>query len=339
MYKPATIKDIAKALGLSTSTVSRALRDGYEISEETKKLVMDYAEKIHYRRNPVALSLKKGRSYSIGVVVCEVANNFFSQAINGIESIAYSKGYHVIITQSHDDYEREVVNIEHLANRSIDGLLISMSAETKDISHIKKLHEEGLPIVFFDRVLDEIKTHKVTADNVKAAFEATEFLIKKGYKKIAHVANAPNLSITRERLKGYENALSKHNMGFNPDYVQYCHHGGRDYNEVEQAVKVLLSLKDKPDAMFVASDRLSIGCLSALERMNMPAGQEIGVAGFTNSDVVNLLKPSFAFIRQPAFEMGRIATEMLIELIEAKRPVTIFEKRLLDIDLFESNKK
>src|SRR5215211_8404260 len=135
-FEAITIKDIARALGLSTSTVSRALRDSYEISPETKKLVLEYAEKINYRPNPIALSLKERRSRSIGVVVSEIANNFFSQAINGIESISYNRGYHVIITQAHESRDREIVNVQHLASRSVDGLLISVSSETNDISHL-----------------------------------------------------------------------------------------------------------------------------------------------------------------------------------------------------------
>src|ERR1700749_595708 len=135
MFESYTIKDIAKALGLSTSTVSRALRGSYEIGPETKKLVLEYAEKINYRPNPIALSLKERKSRSIGVIVCEIANDFFSQAINGIESIAYNRGYHVIITQSHESYEREVVNLNHLASRSVDGLLVSVSAETTNMDH------------------------------------------------------------------------------------------------------------------------------------------------------------------------------------------------------------
>src|SRR6201996_6003242 len=178
MYEAITIKDIAKALGLSTSTVSRALRGSYEISPETKKLVLEYAEQVNYRPNPIALSLKERRSRAIGVVVSEIANNFFSQAINGIESIAYNRGYHVIITQSHESFEREKVNVQHLASRSVDGLLISLSSETKDLSHIKYLHEKGLPIVFFDRVAADIETHKVVANNYQGAFDATEHLIK-----------------------------------------------------------------------------------------------------------------------------------------------------------------
>ena len=337
MYKPTTIKDIAKALGLSTSTVSRALRGGYEISEETKKLVSDFAKQINYKPNPIALSLKERRSYSIGVVVCEVANSFFSQAINGIESIAYNKGYHIIISQSHDSYEREVINIQHLANRSIDGLLISLSAETTNYNHIKELHANGLPIVFFDRVLEDIQTHKVISDNFQGAFAATELLIKGGHHKIAHLANAPHLSITKERLNGYQAALQKYGLGLNEDYVQYCYHGGRLQDEVEQAVQQFLNLSDKPDAIFVSSDRLSIGCLTALTKLNPLATQQISIAGFNNSEVVNLLKHSLSYVRQPAFEMGRIATELLIQLIEAKRPVTQFETRVLANELFVSD--
>jgi LacI family transcriptional regulator len=332
MFKPTTIKDIALALNISTSTVSRALRGGYEISEETKKKVLDYAEKINFTRNPIALSLKERRSYSIGIIVCEVANVFFSQAIDGIESIAYNKGYHVVISQSHDQYEREVINIQHLANRSVDGIIISLAAETKDYSHIEKLHEQGLPIVFFDRILESMDTHKVTSNNVKGAFEATEFLISKGCTKIAHLANAPQLSITEQRKTGYKDALKKHGIPFREDYIKYCEHGGSMQGEVEQAVKAILNLPEKPDAIFVASDRLSMACLSALKKYN--PSDDIIVAGFSNSDVVNLLKPSLTCVRQPAFEMGRIATEMLINLIESKRTTDTFETKILDTTLY-----
>lgn len=335
MYKPATIKDIAKALGLSASTVSRALRGSYEISEDTRKLVADYAAKINYKPNPIALSLKERRTYSIGVVVCELANSFFSQAINGIESIAYSKGYHVIISQSHDSYEREVINVQHLANRSVDGLLISMSAETTDFSHLLTLQQNGLPMVFFDRIPDEIQTHKVTSNNIKGAFEATELLIKKGHTLIAHLANAPHLSITKERLQGYKAALQQYGVSFNPDYVQYCHHGGRLYPEVEDALNKLLTMPQKPEAIFVASDRLSTGCLKALQKFEQGVSQ-ISIAGFTNSDVVILLQPSFSYVRQPAFEMGRVATELLIQLIESKKPITEYETKILNTELHTS---
>ena len=333
MIKSVTLKDIANALGLSPSTVSRALRDGYEISEETKKKVNEYAKKINYERNLVALSLKNRKSYSIGVVLCEVSNNFFAQTINGIESIAYERGYNVIISQSHDSYEREVMNVNHLANRSVDGLLISMSAETTDFSHITSLHEKGLPIVFFDRIIDEIETHKVTSNNFEGSFQATELLIKAGKTRIAHLANAPQLSITKERLSGYKAALEKYKIEFNPDYVKHCHHGGRLQQEVEDVVKAFLLMENKPDAVFVASDRLSICFLTAIKNFNLDP-EEIGIAGFSNSDVIELMQPSFTYVRQSAFEMGQIATEMLIQLIESKYPVTEFEKKVLETEIF-----
>src|SRR5674476_76974 len=218
-FDTVTIKDIAKALNCSTSTVSRALRGSYEISTETKRLVLEYAEKINYRPNPIALSLKERRSRAIGVVVSEIANTFFSQAINGIESIAYNRGYHVIFTQSHESQEREKVNVQHLVSRSVDGLLISLSCETTDLSYLKELHEKGFPIVFFDRISDEIETHKVCADNRLGALHATEHLIYQGFKKIAHITNSPYLSITKERLQGYKEALEKHNLPFDEALV------------------------------------------------------------------------------------------------------------------------
>lgn len=334
MFEPITIKDIAKALGLSTSTVSRALRGGYEISAETKKLVLEYAEKINYHPNPIALSLKERRSHSIGVVVCEVANNYFSQAINGIESIAYNRGYHVIITQTHESYDREVVNVQHMASRSVDGLLVSLSSETQDLSHLKYLNDKGLPIVFFDRVAADIETHKVIANNYKGAFDATEHLIKSGIRKIGHLTSSPYLSISIERLEGYKAALAKHNIAFNPDYLQNCEHGGMIQEEVEVAVSRLLNLSDKPEAIFVAGDRLSTGCLISLKQHNVKVPGDLAIAGFTNSDFAELFSPPLTTVRQPAFKIGQIATEMLIQLIESKYPVTEFETKMLDTELF-----
>jgi LacI family transcriptional regulator len=333
MYEAITIKDIAKALGLSTSTVSRALRGSYEISSETKKLVIEYAEQYNYRPNPIALSLKERRSRSIGVVVCEIANNFFSQAINGIESIAYNRGYHVIISQSHESYDREVVNVEHLASRSVDGLLISLSTETDHIEHFKNLHEKGFPIVFFDRITDEIDTYKVVADNYKGAYDATQHLIDAGYTKIAHLASSPHLSISIERLNGYKAALADNDIAVNESYIKYCSHGGMIFAELEEAVKELVNLKDRPDAVFSAGDRLTFSCLSILKSMGLKTPDDIAIVGFSNSPLGELLNPGLTAVKQPAFEMGQVATELLIKLIESKRPVTEFEKVVLQTEI------
>jgi len=332
MYKPATIKDIAQALNLSPSTVSRALRDGYEISEETKKLVVAYAEKVNYKSNPIALSLKNKRSYSIGIVVPKLANSFFSQAIAGIESIAHERGYHTIITQTHESAERERANIIHLAQRSVDGLLISISSEASDFGFLKTLHDDGLPMVFFDRIIDDIDTFKVTSNNLKGTYNAVESLIKSGKRRIAFLASAAHLSITNERRSGYQKALADHGLPFREELVRYCNDGGNNYQEVEDAVKDLLTLTDKPDAIFISADRMSTACIRALKNLNFDT-REIALAGFSNSDVIDLLQPSISYVKQKSFEMGQIAIQMLLKLIEAKYPITEFETRVLDTEL------
>ena len=227
-FNAITIRDIARELNLSVSTVSKALRDSYEISDKTKKLVMDYARENNYRPNPIAQSLKDGHSKSIGIVVSTIENQFFSQVINGIESVAYKEGYNVFITQTHESYDLEVKNVNHLTTRSIDGLLISLSTETKDIDHLLQLHKQGLPIVFFDRITNEIDTHKVIADNYNGAYNATKHLIDSGFKRIAHITSPPNISITKERLAGYIDAMNDAGIELPDNYIKYCPHGGRD---------------------------------------------------------------------------------------------------------------
>jgi LacI family transcriptional regulator len=334
MFKAVTIKDIAQALSVSPSTVSRALRNSYEISDEKKKMILEYAAKINYHSNPIAVSLRNKRSNSIGVMVAEVANSFFSQTINGIESIAYEKGYNIIISQSHDSYDREVINLEHLASRSVDGLLISMSSQTTDYQHIERLHNQGLPIVFFDRIINSIDTYKVTTDNFKSAFDAIDLLVNKGMKNIAHIGNAPQLSITIERLRGYKEALKYNKITPEENLIKFCPSGGKDSGEVDSAIKELFSLSNKPDAIFISSDLLSNACLRALK--NMPLHKQIPIIGFSNSDVVDLMMPEISYVRQRAFEMGQIAANMLLKIIESKYPLHEFETKMLDAELYRT---
>lgn len=332
-FEPVTIKDIAKALNLSTSTVSRALRDSYEISTKTKKRVIEYAEQMNYMPNPIALSLKERKTRSIGVVVCEIANSFFSQAINGIESVAYKAGYNVIITQSNESYEKEVSNVKHLASRSVDGIIISISSETTDVSHLKELRDKGMPIVFFDRVVGDIQTHKVTSDNYMGAYNATLHLIKSGYKKIAYLGNAEYLSIVKERLAGYRAALEAHNIPYNPAYVKYCPHGGMIYEEVDVVLKELLKGKNKPDAIVACADKLTTNCMRYFRKNKITVPDDVALIGYSNLDLTELLQPPLSVIRQQAYEMGAEATELLIQLISSKRPIKQFENKTLVPDL------
>ncbi|MFT4155446.1 LacI family DNA-binding transcriptional regulator [Parafilimonas sp.] len=332
-YEAAKLKDISKALGLSVSTISRALNDSYEISEKTKKIVREYAEKINYRPNPVAVSLREKRSRSIGVIIAEIANSFFSQMINGVESVAHAKGYNVIITQSLESYERELSNLEFLASRSIDGCLISVSTETKNFDHITRLHKVGFPFVCFDRIIDDIKTHKVSIDNFKGAYDATAALIKSGFKRIAMLGNAEHLSITQERLSGYKQALTDAGLVFEDSLIRYCLHGGMIYDEVEQAMNELMGLRKKPDTFFAASDKLTTNFVRYCKAKKINIPNKLGLVGFSNLDLTDLLSPALSVIRQPAFEMGKNAAELLIKLIEAKRPPADFENRVLPPEL------
>jgi len=332
-FEAVTIKHIAQELGLSTSTVSRALRDSHEISQATKKMVLDHAKKVGFKPNRIAQSLKERKSLSIGVIVSEIANSFFSQVINGIDSVAYKHGYNVIIAQSMESAERELMNLEYLTSSSIDGLIISVSTEAKNFSYLKKLHERGLPIVFVDRVIDEIETHKVIADNYKGAYKATKHLIERGYKKIAILSNNSGLSISQERLAGYRAALKEANMPLKENMIAYCDHGGMIYSEVESAMKMLLKQRVKPDAIFAGSDKITTGCLRFMKQKNIRTPQDLALIGFSNTDLTELLNPPLSVIKQPAFEMGQASASLLLSLIESKRPQTKFETRSQSTEL------
>ncbi|MFT3935694.1 MAG: LacI family DNA-binding transcriptional regulator [Chitinophagaceae bacterium] len=333
-FESATIKDIAKALSLSPSTVSRALRDSYEISPETKKLVTEYAKSINYRPNPVALSLRQKTTRSIGILVAEIANTFFSHVINGIELAANERGYNVIIAQTHEDYEREVSNMNFLASRSIDGCLVSVSAETKDYSHFTTLSEKGFPIVCFDRVVNEINSHTVTIDNFKGGYDATTHLINNGFKRIAILSNSSFLSITTNRLAGYKKAMEDHGLPIDESWIKYCLHGGLVYQEIEDAMNELLKSKHKPDAIFTAGDKLTTTCMRYCQTHQIKIPKELAIIGFSNLDLPDLLSPPLSVVKQPAFEMGKIAAELLIKTIESKRAITEFEKITLLPELF-----
>ena len=215
-----------------------------------------------------------------------------------------------------------------MAARGVDGLLVSLSAESEDLAHFKELHEKGLPIVFFDRVTDEIETHKVIANNYLGAFHATEHLIYQDYKRIAHITSSPHLSITKERLAGYKAALEKHKIPYNEGLVKHCYHGGMIEGEVEEVITELYKAKQKPDAIFTAGDRLTMVTFGMLKRMKQK--KEAGFTGFTNTQVGDLFSPSLTVVRQPAFEIGQTATELLVEMIESKRPITDFETKTLE---------
>lgn len=328
-----TIKDIARALQLSFSTVSRALDGNPRISEATTLRVREYAAAHQYRPNLNAKSLRNKKNRSIGVMLSSVPNSFFAEVINGIDSVAAAKDYHIIVTQSHESAEKELGNLEHLLWRSVDGLLVSLSSETEDLTAFKKVRDEGKPLIFFDRIPQGMQTHTVSADNMGAAFKATQYLIACGYQRIAHITSAAKLSITKERLEGYRQALAAANIAYDENYVWHCQHGGMVAEEVREAMAKLQALQNLPDALLTLSDRITLESLSWIKKHGTAFPTEIAVVGFSNFAYPELFTPPLTTLRQPAFDMGKVAAELLIQQIEAKRPVKFFENRVLPVEL------
>lgn len=311
--QPVTIKDIARKLGISASTVSRALRGSTEINEDTRKLVVDLAKELKYTPNPIALSLKEKKSKVIGVIVPEIANYFCSAVIGGIEDIAYNSGYHVVIFQSHEKYEREVANISLLASRRIDGLIISVSNETKDGKHLSELIDKGIPVVMFDRICEETDAPRVVTDDTRGAYGATCHLIEQGYQRIAHIAMAPYLSVTKNRMKGYTDALKQHNI---PIEKKWIVHADFDFAHIRKALIKLLRNNPKPDAILASSERIATDCFEVLKEMGLRIPEDIAMVGFFDNPVYRFIDPPLTAIHQPTFDIGQSAARMLINMIE-----------------------
>lgn len=216
------LKYLSKELNLSVSTISRALRDDWEISEKTKIRVRALAEELNYTPNPYASSLRRQSSQTIAVVIPEIANNFFTLVINGIESVAREKNYHVLIYLSHEDYERELSIVNYFQNGRTDGILMSVSVGTQDYAHLQEIHQNGMPIVFFDRVCPEIETTRIITDDFESSFKATEHLIINGCRRIACLSLTDHLSIEMKRKSGYLQALAKYDIPVNPEWIIEC---------------------------------------------------------------------------------------------------------------------
>lgn len=309
MDKPATIKDIARKLNISTSTVSRAMRNAPDVNPETKKAVMALSEELNYQPNKLALSLKQKQTHNIGVIVPNL-DYVLSTMLKGIDEVALEAGYTVMVCQSNESFGREIVNTRRLLDSLVDGFIISVSSETKVFDHFKKIQEKKMPMVVFDRVTPFLKAPSVRLDNMDGGFQATEHLIEQGYKRIAILAGPKNLGISNERLEGYLNALKKHKIKPDPDHIIYC-----DFNQqyAYVATQELLNMKKRPDAIFTISDRMAIGAMLAIKEKGLRMPHDIGLVGFNNEPVISLLTPGISSVDQPCFELGKVAAKLFIE--------------------------
>ena len=324
-----TIKDIARILGISPSTVSRALKNHPDISDATKQAVNDLAEKLKYEPNAVALSLKQSRSQTIGVVIPEIVHYFFSSVISGIEDIATDAGYTVIICQSNEKYEREVANVKALLSHRVDGILVSISKETTQFDHLYAVQERGIPMVFFDRIVPEIQTDQVIIDDRKAAYEATKHLIDGGKKRIAHFAGPQNLVIGRARKEGYLQAMKEAGLPVDPELII----AADSFEKAIKATHALLDLENPPDGLFAVNDLTAIGAMQTLKRSGIKIPDEIAVVGFSDGRFSGITDPSLTSVDQHGYEMGSIATEMLLKRVLDETYKEPAQTKVLDANL------
>lgn len=308
------LKKLAKELNLSPSSVSRALRDSHEISRETKERVKALAAKLGFQPNPHASSLRQSKSKTIAVIVPEIQNNFFAQVINGVEEVAKAKGYHVLIYLTHEDYHRENEILNLLRNGRVDGIMISVSNTTIDFEHLEACRASGMPLVFFDRVYENIKVPMVTTDDEEAAFKATEVLVKRGCKKIACLTLSDNLSIGKRRSAGYERALTKYHLA---DHKQTIECGMNDeYNR--QKIRELFQAADRPDGIFAAIEKFAVNTYEVCKELNVVIPAQLKVISFSNLPAAALFDPPLSAIVQPAYEIGKKSTDILFKIIEKK---------------------
>lgn len=311
--KAIRIKDIARVLNISTSTVSRALRDSHDISPYTRSQVLDVAYKLGYKKNIHAAALASGSTKNIGVVIPFITNYYFSTVISGIQETAYKNGYNIVLMLTNDSSKREKYLMENLAVSNWDGLLVSISADTSNSDYFYHLIQKGIPIVFFDRVPKNIESSKVLQNDYSGALMATEHLISKGYRRIAHFAGNEHLSITQNRLNGYKAALKKHRIPLNPEWIFYS---GFSQQSGEDDMEKVFKLRDKPNAIFAVNDRRAVGAIIAIKRKGLNVGKDIGVIGFTNDPISTIIEPSLSTIEEPALEIGKQSCELLIKHIK-----------------------
>lgn len=310
--KNINIKELALKLNLSVSTVSKSLNDSYEISEETKRRVLEMAELLNYVPNPYASSLRGRKSKNIAVVIPEVADSFFSLAINGIESVAKEKGYHVLICLTHESFENERTILKEFQGGRVDGVLLSVSRETTQCSHISDLIENGVPVVFFDRACDDVETAKITTDDFESGYKATVHLITQGCKRITFLSISDSLSISNKRLEGYLQALADHEIELDPRHIVQC---SNNADENYMLIMELLQQNDKLDGIVASVEKLTTPVYMACQALALNVPQDIKLVCFSNLETAAILNPSLTTITQPAFEMGKSAAKILFKAL------------------------
>lgn len=311
MKRQVTIKDIAEKLGISTSTVSRALKDHPDISLKTREAVQELAKLLGYKPNLIALNLKHSRTNTIGVVVPEVEHHFFSTILNGIEEVAYKGNFSVMVFQSNESYMREVLIVQTMLANRVDGVLASFSKNTHDYAHFEQLIDNEIPLVLFDRIIEKLHADSVIVDDYSGAFSAVNHLLLQGCKRIAFYSAPQHLMIGKNRLEGYKAALEKHGIAYDSNLVYSCD----TYDEAVKVSRSVLKKQDRPDAIFAVNDLTAIGAMKTAKQLGLSIPEDIKFVGFENSRSSTICEPELTTVDQFGFELGKRATELLLKRI------------------------
>ncbi|MEI6948372.1 LacI family DNA-binding transcriptional regulator [Paraflavisolibacter sp. H34] len=311
-----SLKEVANRLGVSVSTVSKAMRDSYEIGEETKRKVLETAEEMGYRASPYASYLRQQKSRTIAIIVPELTNNFFIQAISGAETTVLAQDYHALYYVTHEDFQLEERILKHLHDGRVDGVIMSLAATTRSYDHISELIRCNIPVVFFDRICHEIETAKITTDDFASSFNATEHLIQNGCRDIAYLSLSENLSIDNKRKQGYLEALHKYDIPVNEARIVKCN-GDEKVNY--RKVKQLLNSSNPPEGIFASVEKLALVTYQVCHDLDIQIPDSVKVICFSNLPTAPLLCPPLTTISQPAFEMGKQAATILLKHLDKKR--------------------
>ena len=339
MGKNLTLKDLAQKLGLSTSTVSRALQNNPAISDDTRLRVNKLAKKIGYYPDALAKSLKNKKSYTIGVIVPEISHFFFSSVIDGIEDVTYKDGYTILVTKSNEDFEREVLNLESLISNRVAGVIASISQNTKTGKHFNNIINRGIPLVLFDRVLDDLDVHKIVGDDFEKVYEMVNHLIDSGYQNIAYLAGPSHLNITMNRVDGYKKALIDNNIELMDGLIMNIN---LNENDGFEGAKTLIRKFPKVDAICCVNDPVALGVYKYLNKVGIKIPDKIGVTGFSNNPSSETINPPMTTVDQQGYKMGRKAAKILLqkinnESIDSLDKIHIIEGKLIIRDSSRKN--
>ncbi len=337
--KKITIYDLAKRINYSPSTISRALNDDKTISKKATKLIKEAAAEMGYRRNILAASLRNSKTNTIGIMIARINRPFVASLISGVEDYARKQGNNVIISQSDDIYENEVNNAKVLFDSRISGLIVSLAMETKDFSHFEQFVDQRIPIVFVDRVPEEFNSYKVLIDNYAAGYKATKHLIEQGCKRIAHFAGAQHRNVYKDRMNGYLDALKEHNLPFDKELI--IKFKTLSFEEGHKAAKKLLAMDPMPDGLFSSNDTAAVSAIMYAKKNGINIPKDLAVIGFNDDPMASIVDPALSSITHPAYQMGKIAAQRVLNHSEETYDSTVSEMTIMSTELVirESSKR